>query len=152
MSHCCGRKKRHPHKYPLENYVLNPDRAVLPVELLYKVGKARYDRTLARSDVLAKMAEDPKRRTRLGGKNKTQDGCYRHKHGVKCGSTNRSIKRDILEADFGRLLELLWVNPEQIEAMTLLNLSALGGKHSMQFQRGAGSREARRNRKMQSPD
>src|SRR5687768_8344053 len=118
--------------------------------VLYKVGKARYDRTLARTiddghfrgihpypllglvychhcDVLAKMAKDPKRRTRLGGKNKTQDGRYRHKHGVKCGSTNRSIKRDILEADFGRLLELLWVNPEQIEAMTLLNLRALGG-------------------------
>lgn len=148
-------KERHPHKYPLENYVLNPDRAIFPVDLLYKVGKARYDRTLARTiddghfrgihpypllglvychhcDVLAKMAKDPKRRTRLGGKNKTQDGRYRHKHGVKCGSTNRSIKRDILEADFGRLLELLWVNPEQIEAMTLLNLRALGGKHSMQ--------------------
>ncbi|MBK9123546.1 MAG: recombinase family protein [Chloroflexi bacterium] len=142
-------KERHPYKYPLENYVLNPDRAVYPIELLYRVGKARYDRTLVRTiddgqhvdthpypllgllychhcDLLAGIARDPKRRTRLGGKNKTQDGRYRHKHGLNCGCKNRSIRRDIIENDFGRLIELLWVNTEQVEAMALLNVRALG--------------------------
>lgn len=91
-------KERHPHKYPLENYVLNPDRAVFPIDLLYCVGKACYDRTIDDGhyrgihpypllgllychycEVLAKVAKDPRRRTRLGGKNKTKEGRYRHK-------------------------------------------------------------------------
>jgi hypothetical protein len=49
---------------------------------------------------------------------------YRHKAGVSCGTTNRSVSCEELEADIGRLLKLLTVAPEALAHMTELAIEA----------------------------
>jgi hypothetical protein len=141
-------RERHPHDHPIEGVILNPERAVFDLELLYRVGQVRADRTIKRTtndgekveaypyplngitycyhcELLAQQHNNPKLRSRLGGKGRSDDGRYRHKHGVKCGGTNRSVVRDTYEADFGRLLQLLTINVDQIDVMTELGILSL---------------------------
>jgi hypothetical protein len=46
---------------------------------------------------------------------------YRHRSGVKCGCVNRSVRREIFEHDFARLLSLLSIDEQYLH--TLLELS-----------------------------
>ena len=140
-------RERHPHDYDLDKINLVEERAVFPVELLYKVGAVRRQRTIRRigsygvapnahpyplqgllycahCEDRAQSQDNPKLRSRLGGHTSTdgQTFRYRHKPGVLCGCTNRSVKTDIVEADFARLLQLLTVNTEQMDLMTDLGL------------------------------
>jgi hypothetical protein len=141
-------RERHPHEHPVDAITLIPERAVFDVALLYRVGRVRAERTIKRTandgekvkdypyplngitychhcDLLAEKHQQPSLRSRLGGKGRTQKGRYRHKHGVNCGCTNKSVKREIFEADFGRLLDLLTVNPDEIDKLVHLGVETL---------------------------
>jgi DNA invertase Pin-like site-specific DNA recombinase len=140
-------RERHPHDYDLDKINLVEERAVFPVELLYKVGAVRRQRTIRRigsygivpnahpyplqgllycahCEERARLQNHPQLRSRLGGHTSTdgQTFRYRHKPGVICGCTNRSVKTEIVEADFTRLLQLLTINPDQLDLMTDLGL------------------------------
>ncbi len=144
-------KDRHPLDYPIEEIKLDPERAVFPTDLLYQVGAVRLRRTVKISpgdranrgtypyplagliycyhcEQMAAEHDNPKYRTRLGGKSgKTRR--YRHRHGLKCGCTNRSVTCDIVHADFSRLLGLLTVEAEQVDLMARLGVEA--AKHQL---------------------
>ncbi|MEO0561918.1 MAG: recombinase family protein, partial [Chloroflexota bacterium] len=142
-------KDRHPHETDLDTIQLIAERAVFPVELLYKVGQVRRARTLKRvrnngikrkdhpyplagitycahCEGLAEKHNDPTLRSRLGGwtANNGKSRRYRHKHGVKCGCTNKSVLCELYEADFERLLGLLSVNTEEAELLKALGVEA----------------------------
>ncbi len=141
-------RERHPHDYPIENFDLNEERAVFDLKLLYRVAKVRSDRARNNAhhngiktdshpypligitycyhcDQQALQHNNFKLRSRLGGKGAKVDGRYRHKNSVKCGCGNRSIKREVYEDDFGRLLKLLTVKANDIDLMTELNIQSL---------------------------
>jgi hypothetical protein len=142
-------RERHPHDYPLEDIILKPERAVFDLELLYQVGRVRLARTsrhqtpddkinvetypyplngityCAHCEQRAHEQQDPKLRSRLGGKGKTEQGRYRHRPGVRCGCTNRSVRRDLYEQDFARLLSLLTIDLGQVDVMAELGVHAL---------------------------
>jgi hypothetical protein len=72
----------------------------------------------------AREQNNPKLRSRLGG-HTNNDGTvhrYRHKPGALCGCANRSVKVEIVERDFARLLQLLTVDGSQIDLMTELGI------------------------------
>ena len=139
-------KDRHPLDYPLEDIELDPDRAVFSLDLLYRVGQVRLKRTVkyspadkanrgtypyplaglvrcAHCQQMAAHHDNPKLRTRLGGKDR-QNGRYRHRHGVQCGCKNRSVLCEILHDDVARLLGLLTVNDKQADLITQLGIEA----------------------------
>jgi hypothetical protein len=119
---------------------------VFDLELLYRVGEVRARRTIKHTvndgqnietyplngitycyhcERLALQHNNPKLRSRLGGKGRDEEGRYRHKHGAKCGCTNRSIARHKYEEDFGRLLKLLTVHADELDVMTELSIQSL---------------------------
>lgn len=136
-------RERSPLDYDPENIILNPDRAVFDVEMLMKVGRVQKERTrrapdrghsktdfpyplsgityCAHCERQAQKQNDPKLRSRLGGKTKRR---YRHKAGFSCGCTRKSVLRDVLEDDFLRLLQLLTVKPEMLAVMETLALQS----------------------------
>jgi len=141
-------RERHPHDYPVDSFTLIPERAVFDIDLLYRVGTVRAARTIKRTvndgqkvedypypligitycyhcEQLAQKHDDPKLRSRLGGKGGNVKGRYRHKHGVKCGATNRSVPRKAYEDDFARLLKLLTIDAGEIDVMTELGIQSL---------------------------
>lgn len=149
-------RDRHPHDLDIGSIRLNPERAVFPVDLLYRVGQVRLERSVRRPandgikqedylyplngitfcahcERLAQEQGDARLRTRLGGKGKRANGRYRHKHGVLCGSTNKSVKAEIYETDFGRLLKLLTIQPSQLEVMIELSRIAAHRANSDNF-------------------
>lgn len=113
-------------------------RAVFPLELLEQVALIRKKRARKPSDTGvqlrsrtyalrgvvycahcdAQMAEQDNLalRTRFTGaldpRNKRR---YKHKPGVTCGVTNRSVPADALEAEVGRLLKLLTLREDALE-------------------------------------
>jgi hypothetical protein len=156
-------RERHPDDYPIETIVLNVDRAVLDLELLYHVGQVRAECTIKHTtndgekvesfpyplngitycyhcELFAQQPNNPKLRSRQGGKGRSKDERYRHKSGVKCGCTNKSVKCSIFERDLGRLLQLLTVDSKQIDFMTRLGLQAL----STQEQARSGNIESQK--------
>ena len=141
-------RERHPHRFPIDQIRLSPERAVFDTELLYRVGQVRATRTIKRTpndgvtqeafpyplanitfcahcEQHAQQHNDPRLRSRLSGKGKDHLGRYRHKAGVHCGCTNRSVKRELFEADFRRLLSLLTVSPTELENLTQLGVDTL---------------------------
>jgi hypothetical protein len=68
-------------------------------------------------DKLAQAHQNPKFRSRLGGTTSGDNMRYRHKGGVACGCTNRSVTCHEVEADFARLVKLLTVHPEALDLM-----------------------------------
>ena len=136
-------KDRNPLDYPIEEINLDEERAVFSLDLLYRVGKVRLKRTVKYTpgdkvnrgtypyplagllychhcEQLAEQHDNPKLRTRLGGKG-GQDGRYRHRHGVTCGCSNRSVRSEIVHEDFAQLLDLLTVASDQVDLMTELS-------------------------------
>ncbi len=120
----------------IEDVELNPEHAVLDVDLLYRVGTVRKDRSRLRRDAglkktdfhyplaglvycahcerLAVSSGNAKYRSRLGGKSQKM---YRHKAGASCGCNRHSVMRHEIEGDFFRLMELLHVKDEYIPIM-----------------------------------
>ena len=141
-------RERHPHDYPIEDVELITERAVFDVDLLRQVGQVRAERSIPHTpqsgirhdsypyplngitycdhcEQVAKKHDDPQLRSRLGGKGGDHKGRYRHKAGVKCGSRNRSVKKDRYEGDFRRLLQLLTIRQEAIHHMTELSIQSV---------------------------
>ena len=125
-------------------------RAVFPLDLLRRVAEVRRARTHEPSDSgvnrkardyplsmlvycahcekIAKEQEDPRLRTRLtGGLDGREKRRYKHKPGVICGVTNRSVVADDIEAEFGRLLKLLTIKEEALGYMTELAIQSQQG-------------------------
>jgi hypothetical protein len=143
---------RNPLDYDPNAIVLNPDRAVFDVAMLKMVGQIQLERThrapdrgharsdfpyplagltyCAHCDRLAEQQNNPKLRSRLGGKTKSR---YRHRAGHPCGCTKKSVSREIFESDFLRLMKLITVKPEMMSRMEALALSANSmGSHEAQ--------------------
>jgi hypothetical protein len=133
-------RERHLYDYDLDQITLDPERTVFPLELLYKVGAIRKERTIRRSakhgvkttnypyalngivycarcEQLAAQSNDAALRSRLIGMWHDRGTRYRHKPGLQCGCVNRSVRGDLIEGEFGRLLHLLTVRADQIPLM-----------------------------------
>lgn len=134
-------------KFNVEELPFRADRAVFPIDLLRKVVQVRQERTMKPIDLgvketasfyplsvitycahcegIARAHRNPKLRSTLGG-NTLADGTrrYRHKLGVKCGCTSRSVPCSVFEADFRRLLNLLTIREEALPLMTELAIQA----------------------------
>lgn len=123
-----------------DEYEFNSKRSVFPIDLLQKVAKVRKKRSkrsidhgkkykafaypltqityCAHCEQMAIDENDARLRNVLSGTNMNGTRRYRHSPGIKCGCTNKSVVCDILEDEFGKLLQLLDVNPERIDLMT----------------------------------
>ncbi|HMN12626.1 MAG TPA: recombinase family protein, partial [Bellilinea sp.] len=144
--------KSRPAYEPLEidELPLREDRAVFPLELVRAVGRVRAERSFrpadkgvkreasqytlsgivfcAHCDKLMHEENEPGLRTRLTGRtDKNGIRRYKHKTGITCGVTNRSIPCDDIEEDFGRLIKLLTVNEQAIDLMSELAIQAENG-------------------------
>jgi DNA invertase Pin-like site-specific DNA recombinase len=116
-----------------ENIALNPERAVMDIELCYRVGKVRNERyrehhfaapiesyiyPLAGIAYCAHCASTGEH-TRLQGYEAYRT-LPRYRHGDRCpncGAQNRSVKAEILEGEFSRLVKALSVRPEAASKM-----------------------------------
>ncbi|MBZ0304749.1 MAG: recombinase family protein, partial [Anaerolineae bacterium] len=133
-------------KYDVAELPFKEERAVFPIKLLKAVAQVRQERTIrptndgvnrkshpyplagitycAHCVGLAEKHNNPKLRSRLGGSDTYGTLRYKHKLGVKCGCRNRSVRREIYEDDFGRLIKLLTVKPEALDLMMELAIQA----------------------------
>ncbi len=128
-------KDRHPSDFDLKTIRLIPERAVFDVNLLMQVAQTMQERTVKKidrgrppvapyplsnlvwcksCDDLAALQHNPKLQSRLLGKNNSR---YRHREGVKCGCTQQSVPRNVLEQDFIGLVKMLTVTPEIMDRM-----------------------------------
>ena len=134
-------RERHPYEQIVDDIVLLADRAVFDVDLLYSVGRVRRERTTrprdrghaqsdhpyplggitfcAHCENLAREQNNPRLRSRLGGKSQRR---YRHRAGVQCGCTRKSVLREALEGDFHRLVQALVVRPDYEALLSQLAL------------------------------
>lgn len=136
--------------FAVDEVQFDEERAVFPIELLRAVARVRVKRSrrptnngvrrksfpyplsgityCAHCERMAQDAHDPRLRSRLGGKGAARTSrdvpVYRHKRGIQCGTQRRSVHCEIYENDFGRLIQLLSVNPEAMEQMTELAIQA----------------------------
>jgi DNA invertase Pin-like site-specific DNA recombinase len=135
-------RERHPVEYPPDEVIskLNRKRAVFNVDLLTRVAHTRQKRALrkhptdsvnkkarayplsgltycAQCERMAQEHNKPQWRSLLSGRLGTY---YRHKPGGACGCERQSVRRDVYEADFFRLIKLLEVKPEAHEKMLTL--------------------------------
>jgi DNA invertase Pin-like site-specific DNA recombinase len=135
-------RERHPVEYPPDEVIanLNPKRAVFDVDLLARVARTRRNRALrkhptdsinkkarayplsgltycAHCERMAQNRNKPQWRSLLSGRLGIY---YRHKPGGTCGCEHQSVRREVYEADFFRLIKLLEVKPEAIEKMLSL--------------------------------
>ncbi len=116
-----------------ENIALNPERAIMDIDLCYRVGKVRHERYQEQHFAapieayvypLAGIAycahcDRAGERTRLQGYEAYRT-LPRYRHGDRrrdCGAQNRSVKAEILEAEFSRLIKALVVKPEAASQM-----------------------------------
>lgn len=140
-------------KYNVKEIPFKSERAIFSVKLLRTVAQVRQERTMkpsndgvnritypyplaaitycAHCEALALKHNDPKLRTTIGGSNTYGTLRYKHKAGVKCGCRNRSVRCEIFEAEFDRLVQLLDIKPEALDLMTEL---------AIQVDRAAGRR------------
>ncbi len=137
--------------YNVKELPLVPERAVFDLELLRRVGAVRQQRSFKRLDhgvhrnsrfyplsVVSYCAhcwkqaterDDPGLRTTLTGWTEaTGITRYRHKPGVTCGTTNRSITRAEYEHDFQRLIQLLTIDPSALPLLTELAVRSESGR------------------------
>jgi len=140
-------RKAYEEDFDMDTFPFRPDRAVFDIDLLRAVGKRRRGRSRQPVDhgvnrktypyalnnitfcshCLSRAEEqnDPRLKSTLGGMtSKKGEIRYRHKAGVTCGVTNRSVPCADVEADVARLLHLLEVTPEALEYMTELAIQA----------------------------
>jgi DNA invertase Pin-like site-specific DNA recombinase len=139
-------KSRRAYEYDLDNIPFREECAVFPLALLKEVARIRKERSIrppddgmktayyiyplteisycAHCERLALAQNNPQLRSRLGGSGQNDKRRYRHKAGIKCGCTNRSVHRDVYEGDFTRLVKLLTVKPDALGLMTELAIQA----------------------------
>lgn len=133
-------------KYNVDEIPFKEERAVFPIELLRRVAYVRQERSIKPSNDgvnreshpyplagitycahcvnLAEKHNNPKLVSRLGGSDTYGTLRYKHKLGVKCGCHNRSVRCELYETDFSRLVKLLSVKPEALNLMTELAIQA----------------------------
>jgi hypothetical protein len=100
------RKKRALRKHPTDS--INKKARAYPLSgLTY----------CAHCERMAQERNKPQLRSLLSGRLGTY---YRHKPGGVCGCDRQSVRRDVYEADFLRLIKLLEVKPEAVDRMLLL--------------------------------
>lgn len=131
-----------PTESELQHIPLDPNRAVFPLDLLMRVAQVRCQRAVkpvdrghkrtvypyalsyitrcAHCEALADAESDPAKRTNLNGTFMNGNRRYRHKPGVICGCTSRSVLCEELEADFGRLIKGLVVSEDALQLMVQL--------------------------------
>ena len=159
-------KDRHAYEQiDVDELLFRPDRAVLPIELLRSVAQVRQVRSIrpidqsvkrkahayalsgmtycAHCERKAKEQENPQLRSMVSG-NMSVKGVflYRHKLGVRCGVHNRSVPCEVVEKDFGRLLQLLTVREDAQDIMAGLAVD-LGLAHGSSGDPDALEREKR---------
>ncbi|MFC1959914.1 recombinase family protein [Chloroflexota bacterium] len=140
-------RKAYEEKFELDEFPFLPDRAVYDLDLLQAVAKRKRGRSRQPADhgvnrktypyalsnitycshclQRAEEQSDPRLKSSLGGMtSKKGEPRYRHKAGVSCGITNRSVPCADVEADLGRLLRLLEVPPEWLDHMTELAIQS----------------------------
>lgn len=132
---------RRPKEVNPQNVTLDPERAVVDVDLCSLVGHilqrrsrdrkrtpdyaVRLDSTVfplskivycAHCERVAQETGNPSERSLLTGKtgNQRMSRRYRHHTDRRCAVKHKSIKAEILEKDFLRLLESLTVNPDAL--------------------------------------
>jgi hypothetical protein len=143
-------KDRPAYEDEVDPALLIEARAVFPLELLRRVAEVRRERThepndsgvnqKARDYALSKLVycahcekqaqeqDDPRLRGRLtGGPDARKKRRYKHKPGVVCGVTNRTVPADIIEAEFGRLLKLLTIREDALDPMTEMAIQSQQG-------------------------
>jgi hypothetical protein len=92
---------------------------------VYPLSKLVY---CAHCEQMAEEQGDPRLRTRLvGGFDPRKKRRYKHKPGVSCGVTNRSVKSEHVEAEIGRLLRLLTLKEVALDYMTELAIQSENG-------------------------
>ncbi|MHB8627759.1 MAG: hypothetical protein ACYDBJ_22120 [Aggregatilineales bacterium] len=131
-----------------DEIVFRAERAVFPIDILRRVALVRQKRTIRPPDQSIKQCAYPyafstllycshcdqhanevqnsTRRSLLSG-NTPHEGSirrYRHKPGLTCGCTNRSVPCDIVERDFRRLIDLLTIEPKALGLITELAIQA----------------------------
>lgn len=133
----------------VDEIVFNATRAVFPIDLLREVARTRQARTVkpqdhgrkrknrfyplsnltycAHCENLATQHDNPKLRSALNGSYIKGVMRYRHKPGVSCGTTNKSVPSEVYEADFKRLIDLLTIDPTMLATMTTLAQQAQFG-------------------------
>jgi hypothetical protein len=134
-------KAKHAKRVDLDKITLNPERSVFSVDLLYKVGEARQERATDPKDhgvavenftyPLSRMIrcahchdksvqeDDPKLVTRLGGMwGNIGKPRYRHKSGIQCGCTNKSVSAEIVEDEVAHLLSVLTISEDDLQIIT----------------------------------
>jgi hypothetical protein len=97
------------------------DKGVMKDTYFYPLAGITY---CSHCERLAAEHNNPKRRSPFGGMKGNGIPRYRHKLGVTCGCTNRSVRCEVYEHDFTRLIKLLSVRPEAIDLMTELAIQA----------------------------
>ncbi len=145
-----SKSKNRSSRLGTEGLIFNPTRAVMSIRLLVRVGNALKRRAIDRPDhgiikeartyplnhitqcvhceQLAATQDNPALRSTLSGSNQNGRLRYRHKGGVVCGCTNRSVPAAVYEADFGRLLRLLTIAPDKLSLMTELAIQMEKGQ------------------------
>lgn len=130
----------------VDEIVFQPDRAVFPIALLREVAQVRQTRTVkpvdrgenietrfyplagitycAHCDQLAREQKNVRLRSTLSGLAGNGVLRYRHKPGVVCGASNKSVRRELIEKDFSRLINLLYLKPEAQAMMIELAIQA----------------------------
>lgn len=139
-----SRDRRAYEEGDIEGIVFDEERAVFPIELLRRVAEVRNQRSVkpldggkpskakfyplsqimycAHCEALVNRYGDNGYRTTLTGTHLNGNPKYRHKPGVKCGCRSRSVPTEVVEEDFSRLMDLLFVNPDMLEVMSVLSL------------------------------
>jgi hypothetical protein len=126
--------------YDVNALNFKPERSLFPIELLREVARVRHERSMkppdagenkntrvyplsvitycAHCEELAEEKNDPGLRSTLTGRTEARGTRrYRHKSGKTCGGENLSVPCDLIEHDFGRLINLLAVSPDWIQSM-----------------------------------
>ncbi len=140
--------------YQVDELPFSSERSVFPIKLLRAVAAVRKERTrkpadhgknritrfyplagityCVHCDQLAQQHGNPKLGSLLSGQYANGMFRYRHKPGVSCGVTNRSVPCTEFETDFRRLIDLLTVKPDALQLMTELAIQAdkARGSHS----------------------
>ena len=140
-------RKAYAEDFDLDDFPFRLDRAMFDIDLLRAVAKKRRGRSRQPVDhgvnrqtypyalnnitycahclQRAEEQDDPRLKSTLGGMtSKKGETRYRHKAGMVCGCTNKSVPCTDVEADISRLLRLLEVTPEALQYMTELAIQA----------------------------
>lgn len=155
----------------VESVVLYPEWALFDVGFLRQVGCMLKERSLqprqkglsgqdhvyplaelvycAQCEAAAQAANNPKLRSRLTGKSQNR---YRHRPGVKCDCKAKSVSSDVIEGQFGQILERLSLKREYVDVVKAAMLQAAIASDAEQadFERVRNERIAKYQRQIEA--